>query len=55
MAPFLGGLVGTLLYDTFLYVGSDSVINAPNETARNQRLQVGSKTPFKVPGDITEV
>jgi aquaglyceroporin related protein len=29
MAPFLGGLAGTLLYDAFLFVGSESIINTP--------------------------
>jgi len=28
IAPILGGLVGTLLYDTFLFVGPESIINA---------------------------
>jgi len=55
IAPFAGGLVGTLLYDAFLFLGSESIINAPNDTSRNQRLDAGPEQPFKVPGGVNEV
>ncbi|KIM89462.1 hypothetical protein PILCRDRAFT_813403 [Piloderma croceum F 1598] len=55
MAPFLGGLTGTLLYDAFLFVGSESIINTPNETARNQHLHACPEQRFRAPGGINEV
>ena len=29
MAPLLGGLIGTLVYDTFFFTGSESILNRP--------------------------
>ncbi|KIJ47800.1 hypothetical protein M422DRAFT_28598 [Sphaerobolus stellatus SS14] len=34
IAPFLGALFGSLVYDTFLFIGGDSIINSPNAEAR---------------------
>ena len=30
MAPLLGGLIGTLVYDTFFFTGSESILNRPS-------------------------
>jgi len=38
MAPFLGALVATFLYDAFLYTDTDSILNKPDAKARNQVL-----------------
>lgn len=29
MGPFLGALIGVLFYDTFLFTGSESLLNRP--------------------------
>lgn len=34
MAPILGALVGTGLYDTFFFVGGESIVNTPDARAR---------------------
>jgi len=55
IAPFAGGLVGTLLYDAFLFIGSESIINATNDTSRNQHLRSGPEQPVNAPGGINKV
>jgi len=39
LGPILGALVGTLLYDTFLFKGSESILNTPNSEARKLKLR----------------
>ncbi|CDO69991.1 hypothetical protein BN946_scf184973.g1 [Trametes cinnabarina] len=34
IAPIVGGLVGTFLYDLFFFTGNESLLNRPNATAR---------------------
>ncbi|KAF9515990.1 hypothetical protein BS47DRAFT_709630 [Hydnum rufescens UP504] len=34
LAPLSGGVVGALVYDVFLYIGSDSIVNKPTQGAR---------------------
>lgn len=55
MATCSGGLTGTFLYDAFLYVGAESIISTPNETARNQHLHTPPEQRFGNPGEIAEV
>ncbi|KIM43009.1 hypothetical protein M413DRAFT_443824 [Hebeloma cylindrosporum] len=39
IAPILGALVATFLYDALLYTGTDSILNKPNAKARNMMLR----------------
>jgi len=56
LAPFLGGLVGALVYDTFLFVGNDSIINTPNSEAKAHHERALKAAvmdyPEKMIGDI---
>ncbi|KZT67246.1 major intrinsic protein superfamily membrane channel protein [Daedalea quercina L-15889] len=37
IAPIVGALIGTLLYDAFIFTGSESLLNRPNAAARAHR------------------
>jgi aquaglyceroporin related protein len=34
LGPIFGGLAGTCVYDFFLFIGSESVVNKPNTAAK---------------------
>lgn len=34
LAPFAGALLGALIYDAFLFLGEESIINTPNTAAK---------------------
>ncbi|KII91664.1 hypothetical protein PLICRDRAFT_173481 [Plicaturopsis crispa FD-325 SS-3] len=52
LAPILGGQVATLLYDAFLYTGSESLLNRPNATNRRLNQAARPEQSNKLPGGI---
>ncbi|KAF8530056.1 aquaporin [Hysterangium stoloniferum] len=53
LGPFLGALVGALVYDAFLFVGSDSIINTEAKAHRERvRNAAVIDYPEKIAGNI---
>ncbi|KAF8530054.1 major intrinsic protein superfamily membrane channel protein [Hysterangium stoloniferum] len=52
LGPFLGALVGALVYDTFLFIGNDSIINTANLETKAHRERVRNVAAEKTAGDI---
>lgn len=42
IGPIVGALVGVFIYDTFFFVGSESIINRPNANARRAHQRAAS-------------
>ncbi|GJJ14257.1 hypothetical protein Clacol_008521 [Clathrus columnatus] len=55
LAPLAGGVVGALVYDIFLFVGGDSVINSPNATARAHHEVAANAARSSFPQAIEDV
>jgi len=55
MAPFLGALFGALVYDSFLFVGGESIINSPNAEARAHHLRAERAARDCYPQGIEDV
>ena len=41
LGPICGGLVGTWLYDSFVFTGHESIVNKPNAVARSHWARAG--------------
>ncbi|KAF8530055.1 aquaporin [Hysterangium stoloniferum] len=53
LGPFLGALVGALVYDTFLFIGNESIINtAISEAKARDRARNAAHYPEKTAGEI---
>ncbi|KII90844.1 hypothetical protein PLICRDRAFT_107336 [Plicaturopsis crispa FD-325 SS-3] len=52
LSPILGAQVGTLIYDAFLYTGSESLLNRPNATHRRLHQTARPLQDNKLPGGV---
>ncbi|KAF8501941.1 aquaporin [Gautieria morchelliformis] len=55
LGPFSGALVGSLVYDAFVFVGSESILNIPNATARAHHERARRSARDKIPAGIDVV
>ncbi|TDL23301.1 aquaporin [Rickenella mellea] len=55
IAPFIGGIVGSFLYDSVFFTGEESIINAPNAFARKFNIRAGKSAREKVPAETDMV
>ncbi|KAH8114776.1 aquaporin [Phellopilus nigrolimitatus] len=55
LAPILGALVATFVYDTLLYTGNESVINRPSASARALHAHAPNQERQKMPAGIDNV
>ncbi|THH06778.1 hypothetical protein EW145_g3854 [Phellinidium pouzarii] len=49
LAPILGALVATFLYDLFMYTGGESIINRPNASTRARSMRAPDQETQKMP------
>jgi len=54
LGPIMGGLSGTLVYDAFLYTGSESILNKPNSQAKAHGLHAARAERGKVPAGVDD-
>ncbi|GJJ08906.1 hypothetical protein Clacol_003126 [Clathrus columnatus] len=55
IAPFCGAIVGAFVYDIFLFVGGDSVVNSPNAVARAHHQRAANAARPGFPNAIEDV
>lgn len=55
IAPFAGGVIGALVYDVFLFVGGDSIINTPNADAKAHHIRAEQAARRGYPNAIEDV
>ncbi|THH05163.1 hypothetical protein EW145_g5003 [Phellinidium pouzarii] len=55
LAPILGALVATFLYDLFMYTGSESLLNRPNEASRSRNMRSPDQECPKMPAGASAV
>lgn len=55
MATFCGGIVGSFVYDSFLFVGSESFVNRPNASARAHHERAHRSARDKIPAGVDVV
>lgn len=49
LAPILGALAATFVYDTFVFTGNESIINRPNKLAREHNAHAMNQERYKMP------
>jgi len=55
LAPFSGAIIGSFLYDSFLFVGSESIMNRPNTAARAHNEKAHRSARDKIPVGVDVV
>lgn len=55
IAPIVGALIGTFIYDTFIFTGAESIMNRPNARARAHHERARNAERQKPPAGTSDV
>jgi len=48
LGPIVGGIIGTIIYDAFIFTGSESIFNKPDAEARRRHLHAAKQADGKI-------